>query len=109
GRREDRVQPGEGRQEEAVRLLEAEPDGVPVDLLDGRRVDAPARGQLLIELDGLVPEEDIIGGERLAVRPAQPLAQPEGVLLRVRAEGERLRDVGNNLRPFGIPADQILV
>lgn len=97
-------QPGRLRKAEAYGLV-VDPTGLRRALAGSQVQRKPGRiedgiGQ---HVDG---EHDVGGGERLAVRPPHPRAQPEGELPGVRRHLERLGDVGDRLRPAGIPAQQ---
>ena len=79
--------------------VELEVDGVVVDLDDppglalGGHVRDRRRHDVLVAVDVLVPEHEVVGGERRAVRPPQALAQMEreglAVLAHLPALGER--------------------
>ncbi len=81
---------GDRRQEQRGRCGIGEAHRVVVDLLDlGRRavgiLDPAGQGgrQLLVEEHIVVPEQDVVGAERLAVGPLGPLAQLDGPGLEV--------------------------
>ena len=97
---------GDGGQEQRRWRGVGEAHRVVVDLLDlgGRAVGVldPARQgrrQLLVEQDVVVPEQDVVGGEGLAVRPARALAQVDRPDLVVgRGLGARARSWARSWR-----------
>ena len=107
---------GDGGQEQRRRRGVGEAHRVVVDLLDlGRRavgVLDPARQgrrQLLVEQHVVVPEQDVVGAERLAVRPLRALAQLDRPDLVVGRRLGRLGDLGLDLGAVGREAEQRVV
>ena len=98
-----RSPPGELAQEQAVRLGEAQREGLVVDDRQLDRLSAPLRpgrqvgGDLLVEVVVLEGEAHVLGGDRHAVRPLQPLADGEGELVRRGVLFPALQDRGLDL------------
>ena len=79
-----------------------------VDLLDRDRspvlVQHPARHrgrEVLVQEDVLVPEDDVVGGERRAVRPLGPLAELDDPGPEVGRRGHALGQLHLDGRPVG--------
>src|SRR5690606_7463633 len=63
----------------------------------------------LVQEDVLVPEHDVVGCERLAIRPLRALAEVEHELRRVLVDLVRLGEVGDDTGPVHVPVDEVLV
>src|SRR5262249_22584652 len=66
-------------------------------------------GQLLVERDVFPPEDDIVGGVRLAVRPLHALAELEAELGGVLVGLVRFDDVGEHFVPLAVPGAWVRV
>ncbi len=106
---------GQHHREGIVRLRRDEPDRARVDLLDGDRLAVDGhhgqgyRHQLLVQVDVLVPEDEVVGGERLPVAPPHPAAQQHGGDLTVRAHLPAPRDVGDHLGAGVVVVEELVV
>ena len=101
------------RKEIAVGFREGEAHRVVIDLLDLQRLAAGGvargcRGVLRIEDEVLDVEKNVVGGERLAVRPLHALAQVEGEHLAARIDLVALGDVRDDFGVLRVPANQPL-
>ena len=108
---------GEPLEEHAVGLLEPEPHGQCVHLLNGSEfaglahegvVGAAGGEGVALEIEHLPfpPEQDVVGGERMAVGPAQALAQGKGPHTLVGRHGPGLREVRHDRVTLRRPADE---
>ena len=111
---EELVGGGQGRDEEAVGLGPGPADGQLVQHLDhgllavDEQADVgAAEGQVLVVLDVVPVEADVLGGERLPVRPFVALAQAQGEDPAVLDLVAR-QDVGDELE-LGREADQVRI
>src|SRR5262249_11887552 len=97
-----------------MRIIELERDGGVVDLahppllaIDGelrrRRLD-----EVLVLIHVLVPEHEIVGGERRAVRPLHALAQIDRGVAAVLADLVTLGDARHDLRAGDVPEQQLV-
>src|SRR5712692_263096 len=98
-----------------VRLGRDEPDRGRVDLLDGDGLAADGhhgqrRGnQVLVLVDILVPEDEVIGREGMAVAPFHPATELERGGLAVGADLPGLGDIGHELGARVIPVEELVV
>ncbi len=94
---------------------EAEADRVVVEFLQFHRLAATAevarhnRSEFLVLQDVLVPEQDVVGGEGLAIGPADPAPEPERVGSAAVLDLPPPRQVRQDAAAHGVPADEPIV
>ena len=101
--------------EKAIGLAKFEFDRQVVDLSHDGRFAIDYEILIRIGLDRRVglhlfpPEENVGGGEKFAIGPANPFAQVEGIARAILANFPTFGDVGDDFAAFHIPAHQVFI
>ena len=105
---------GKLARKQEVRIVELEQDGGFVDLADASRLAVGGKfrrrrfDQVLVLVHVLVPEHEIIGGERRAVGPFHALAQEQRGAAAVGAGLPALGDAGRDIGARHVPEQQLV-